>query len=140
MTRRMCLSSFTRRGGEFQTHTLCVDSLLIFLARSGHCQRLAPIWETLAEHFEDFSETLTIAKMDATENDLPLSVPFEIQGFPTLKFKKAGTKEFIEYGGDRSLEDLIEFVKKTSANSVEASETETASGSAEEAAAEHDEL
>lgn len=85
----------------------------------GHCQRLAPIWETLAEHFEEFSETLTIAKMDATENDLPLSAPFEIAGFPTLKFKRAGTKDFIDYNGDRSLESLIEFVMENSNNSIE---------------------
>lgn len=26
----------------------------------GHCQRLAPIWETLAEHFEEFADTLTM--------------------------------------------------------------------------------
>ena len=50
------------------------------------------------------------AKMDAPENDLPPSVPFRVASFPTLKFKPAGTNEWIDYDGDRSLESLIAFV------------------------------
>ncbi len=57
--------------------------------------------------------------MDATENDLPPSAPFEVNGFPTIKFKRAGTKEFIDYTGDRSLENLIEFVISESNNPIE---------------------
>lgn len=57
--------------------------------------------------------------MDATENDIPPSAPFEVAGFPTIKFKRAGTREFIDYAGDRSLEALIEFVKSESNNPVD---------------------
>lgn len=56
--------------------------------------------------------------MDATENDLPPSVPFRIAGFPTLKFKQAGSREFIDYDGDRSLESLIEFIEEKAKNSL----------------------
>jgi protein disulfide-isomerase A1 len=49
--------------------------------------------------------------MDATENDIPPQAPFRVQGFPTLKFKPAGSSEFIDYAGDRSLDSLIEFVE-----------------------------
>lgn len=59
--------------------------------------------------------------MDATENDLPASVPFRISGFPTLKFKPAGSRDFVDYEGDRSLESLIEFVEKTAKNSLTSS-------------------
>ena len=48
--------------------------------------------------------------MDAPENDLPPSVPFRVTSFPTLKFKLAGTNEWLDYEGDRSLESLIAFV------------------------------
>lgn len=48
--------------------------------------------------------------MDATENDLPAGLPFRVEGFPTLKFRPAGSDEFLEYEGDRSLESLVEFV------------------------------
>ena len=57
--------------------------------------------------------------MEATENDLPASVPFRISGFPTLKFKKAGTKEFIDYEGDRTLEGFIAFIEENAANKLE---------------------
>ena len=59
--------------------------------------------------------------MDATENDLPPSVPFKVSGFPTLKFRPAGSKDFIDYDGDRSLESLIEFVEVQSKNPLNAS-------------------
>jgi len=57
--------------------------------------------------------------MEAQENDLPLSVPFRISGFPTLKFKPAGSKEFIDYEGDRSFESLVAFVEEHAKNSLE---------------------
>ena len=57
--------------------------------------------------------------MDATENDLPPSAPFRVAGFPTLKFKKAGTKDFVDYDGDRTLESLVAFVEENAANSLE---------------------
>ena len=66
--------------------------------------------------------TLTIpasAKMEAQENDLPPTVPFRIGGFPTLKFKPAGTRDFLDYEGDRSLESLIAYVEENAKNSLE---------------------
>ncbi len=56
----------------------------------------------------DFARKVTIAKVDATAND----VPEEIQGFPTIKLYKAGDKTNpVDYSGDRSIEDLADFVK-----------------------------
>ncbi len=59
------------------------------------------------------------AKMEATENDLPPSVPFRVSGFPTLKFKPAGTLDFIDYDGDRALESLIAFVEEQAKNPLD---------------------
>jgi len=53
-------------------------------------------------------------------NDLPASAPFRVNGFPTIKFKQAGTREFIDYEGDRSLESLIEFVETHAKNPLDA--------------------
>ena len=61
------------------------------------------------------------AKMEAPENDLPPSVSFRVNGFPTLKFKKAGSREFIDYSGDRSLESLIAFVEENAVNPLDKS-------------------
>jgi protein disulfide-isomerase A1 len=58
------------------------------------------------------------AKMEAQDNDLPPSAPFRVAGFPTIKFKPAGTRDFIEYEGDRSLESLIAFVEEHAKNSL----------------------
>ncbi|KAF8311892.1 protein disulfide isomerase [Clavulina sp. PMI_390] len=84
-----------------------------FATWCGHCKRLAPTWETLAEKFAG-DDSLLIAKMDGEKNDLPAGTPFSIEGFPTLKFKPAGSRQFINYEGDRSLEDLLSFVQKWS--------------------------
>ncbi|CDO75582.1 hypothetical protein BN946_scf184858.g22 [Trametes cinnabarina] len=87
----------------------------------GHCKRLKPTWDSLGEHFANVKDRVTIAKMEATENDLPPSVPFRISGFPTLKFKPAGSQEFIDYDGDRSLESLIAFVEEHAKNPLDPS-------------------
>ncbi|KAI0307172.1 disulfide isomerase [Multifurca ochricompacta] len=86
----------------------------------GHCKRLKPTWDSLGEHYAAVKDRLIIAKIDAPENDLPPSVPFRVAGFPTLKFKPAGTKQWIDYDGDRSLESLIAFVDEHAGNSLKA--------------------
>lgn len=77
--------------------------------------------------------------MDATLNDIPPSAPFKVQGFPTLKFKPAGSLDFIDYTGDRSLESLIEFVeinKKSESGEADGDEDEDDDADV----VEHDEL
>lgn len=61
--------------------------------------------------------------MEATENDIPPTAGFRVSGFPTIKFKKAGTKEFIDYNGDRSLENMIAFVEENAVNDLHATTT-----------------
>lgn len=62
---------------------------------------------------------MTIAKVDATAND----VPDEIQGFPTIKLFPAGGKsEPILYSGSRTIEDLATFVKENGKYKVDAYE------------------
>jgi len=85
----------------------------------GHCKRLAPIWTQLGEKYAPIKDKLMIAKLDVPENDLPASLPFRVQGFPTLKFKPAGGREFIDYEGDRSLENLVAFIEANAKNHIE---------------------
>jgi len=70
-------------------------------------------------YFRAESTSLHSAKIDSPENDLPPSVPFRVSGFPTLKFKPAGTREFLDYEGDRSLDSLVAFVRANAKNSLE---------------------
>ncbi|KAF7332095.1 Protein disulfide isomerase [Mycena kentingensis (nom. inval.)] len=85
----------------------------------GHCKRLKPTWDSLGDRYAPLKNTLTIAKFEATENDLPPSAKFTIAGFPTIKFKKAGTREFIDYEGDRSYESLVEFLEEHAVNPLD---------------------
>ncbi|KAI9786790.1 MAG: protein disulfide-isomerase precursor [Peltula sp. TS41687] len=97
------------------------DVLLEYYAPwCGHCKALAPKYEELAALYfnsPDLSKKVTVAKVDATAND----VPDEIAGFPTIKLFPAGSKESpIEYSGSRTIEDLANFIKENGKHQVEA--------------------
>jgi protein disulfide-isomerase A1 len=110
----------------------------------GHCKRLGPIWSAVGDHFAPINDKVLIAKMDATENDLPASVPFSIAGFPTIKFKAAGSKEYVDYEGERTLEGIIAYVEENAKNSLvgagSAAPKETSEAEPEAVVEEHDEL
>jgi protein disulfide-isomerase A1 len=125
------------------------DVLIEFYAPwCGHCKALAPKYEELGSLYQEseFKDQVTIAKVDATLND----VPDEIQGFPTIKLYPAGDKENpVTYSGARTIEDLIAFIKENGKHKAEVTpKPEEASEEAAPAASEkndaeeenHDEL
>jgi protein disulfide-isomerase A1 len=66
---------------------------------------------------EEFNSKVTIAKIDATANDVPDS----ITGFPTIKLFPAGSKDApVEYSGSRTVEDLANFVKENGKYGIDA--------------------
>ncbi|RMZ89189.1 hypothetical protein DV736_g3584, partial [Chaetothyriales sp. CBS 134916] len=88
------------------------DVLIEFYAPwCGHCKALAPNYEELGALYAtkaDFDSKVTIAKIDATAND----VPDEVHGFPTIKLFPAGDKSNpVDYSGPRTIEDLANFVR-----------------------------
>lgn len=82
-------------------------------------RRLAPTYEQLGELYTsnpDFASKVTVAKVDATLND----VPDEIAGFPTIKLYPAGGKDSpIDYTGARTLEDLAAFIRDNGKHGVD---------------------
>lgn len=79
---------------------------------------LAPKYDELGALYSgDLSSKVTIAKVDATAND----VPDAIAGFPTIKLYPAGAKDSpVEYSGARTVEDLADFVKENGKHKVDA--------------------
>src|SRR5256714_4532711 len=119
MTRKMFWSSSTLHGAviakrEFESVHLVSDLCSLIYSS------LAPKYEELAQLYvsnPSYAEKVTIAKVDATAND----VPEEIQGFPTIKLYPAGAKDSpVDYSGGRPVHDLAEFVKVNGKHKVDA--------------------
>ncbi|KAK5108624.1 hypothetical protein LTR62_008115 [Meristemomyces frigidus] len=101
------------------------DVLVEFYAPwCGHCKALAPKYDELAGLYKAHSDKIVIAKVDATAND----VPDEIQGFPTIKLFKAGSKDSpVDYSGSRTVDDLVTFIRDNGSHKIDVSGAEAAS-------------
>ncbi|XP_044480385.1 protein disulfide-isomerase-like [Mangifera indica] len=75
----------------------------------GHCKKLAPILDEVAVSYKNDADVV-IAKFDATANDIP-SDTFDVKGFPTVYLRSASGK-VVAYEGDRTKEDIIQFIEK----------------------------
>lgn len=79
----------------------------------GHCKRLAPEYEKLADAFEKKQDRVRIAKVDADANK-ELGRRAGIRGFPTIKWYAANSDEPVDYTGARTAEALAQFVTEQS--------------------------
>nr|XP_039254772.1 thioredoxin domain-containing protein 5-like isoform X1 [Styela clava] len=80
----------------------------------GHCKRLAPVWDQLAD--EDFSSAerpIRIVKVDCTKHT-KICTDNGVKGYPTLKLFDGG-EEKEKYSGARTLEALKAFVIENAA-------------------------
>ena len=105
------------------------DVMLLFYAPwCGHCKALHPKYEEVAKKLKEKNPKLLLAKIDATENEVE---NINISGFPTVKFYPGNKKNKapIDYNGDRSVNDMIKFIKTNAATPIiydeEAKETKT---------------
>lgn len=75
----------------------------------GHCQRLGPTWEQLAEISNEEYNNIRIAKVDCT-TESSLCSEQDVTGYPTLKFYKIGETKGTKFRGTRDLPSLISFI------------------------------
>ena len=71
----------------------------------GHCQRLAPEYEKLADAFAHKKDKVAIAKVDGDANR-GLSDRIGLQGFPTIKWYPANSVQGEDYMGERTVQAL----------------------------------
>lgn len=76
----------------------------------GHCKKLAPIWDELAESVSHIDD-LVIAKFDATLNEVE---GLAIKGYPTLKWYPKDNKAGIDFEGGRELPDFVAYLAEHS--------------------------
>jgi protein disulfide-isomerase A1 len=97
-------------GETFQSLVLTADKFVLLEAYApwcGHCKKLEPVYVELAEKVKS-NPDIVIAKMDATENEHPMMA---VTGFPTIRLFKPNDPTPVDYQGDRSLNDLIQFIE-----------------------------
>ncbi|CAH1134868.1 unnamed protein product [Ceutorhynchus assimilis] len=92
------------------------DTLIEFYAPwCGHCKKLAPTFDELAEKLKD--EDVSIVKMDATANDV--TGPFDVRGFPTLYWAPKDKKSSpVRYEGGREVDDFVKYIAKEATNEL----------------------
>jgi len=85
------------------------DVLVEFYAPwCGHCKKLVPIYDELAEKFQKSHPDVVIAKMDSTANEVE---SVRVDSFPTIKLFREGDNKVIDYNGERTLEGMSKFLE-----------------------------
>jgi len=92
------------------------DVLIEFYAPwCGHCKSLEPKYNQLGAKFKEV-ETVVIAKIDATANDVPPE--YGVGGFPTIFFKPAGKSAMKYDKSEREVADFTAFIKKHATHKI----------------------
>ncbi|KAH8584798.1 disulfide isomerase plus ER retention motif [Cryptosporidium sp. chipmunk genotype I] len=88
-----------------------LDVLIVFYAPwCGHCRKLEPDYNVLAQRLRGINDKLKIAKIDGSQNEVE---NIQILGYPSILLFKSGMKtEPILYNGDRSVANMIEWISK----------------------------
>ena len=85
------------------------DVLVKFYAPwCGHCKRLAPIYDKLANFYSEKNKRIKFVEVDATTNEIP---GFIIEGYPTIYlFKRNDKSHPVLYTGEDNYGDISKFI------------------------------
>ncbi|EGR33469.1 protein disulfide isomerase family protein, putative [Ichthyophthirius multifiliis] len=76
----------------------------------GHCKSLAPEWEKAAKALEGIAK---IGAVDMT-TDQDVGSPYNIQGFPTIKFFGDNKNSPLDYNGGRTANEIVKYLHSES--------------------------
>ncbi|XP_044758087.1 thioredoxin domain-containing protein 5 [Coccinella septempunctata] len=96
--------------------------IMFYAPWCGHCRRLAPTWEQLAEMLNEDDSNVRIAKVDCTV-DKKICSDEDVTGYPTLKFFKKGNSNGEKFRGPRDLPTLTTFINEQLRGGDEESDT-----------------
>ena len=83
----------------------------------GHCKSLAPIWEEVAEALKE-DGNVVVGKVDCSDNHA-LANRFRVKSYPTVKLISNG--RVYHFAGEKTLENLLEFARRTDRSANEGS-------------------
>lgn len=79
----------------------------------GHCIAMKEAWEELGRELEkpEYDADISIIEVEAnTVSKIHCNAAKNIDGYPTIRKVEKGGDKFKEYSGDRSMEDMLDFV------------------------------
>jgi thiol-disulfide isomerase/thioredoxin len=87
-----------------------LPTLTCIAIRCGHCRRLAPDWQRLADDYDSHPGVL-VADCDCTSDCKALCAELGVRGYPTIQYGAAGALQ--DYRGSRGYAELKSFVEAT---------------------------
>jgi thioredoxin-like negative regulator of GroEL len=92
-----------------ETYQSQKEVILFSMIGCGHCQHFKPTWNALRDRY---SQDDAVKLTEVSVNEEPEKVKkFDINGFPTILILQDGSPKE-KYQGDRSYEDVINFIEK----------------------------
>ena len=94
------------------------DVMIVFYAPwCKHSKKFLSIYEEIVKKLKEKNPKIMFAKMDATENEIESE---NILEYPTIKFYPGNKKNLppIDYEDERTIEDIINFIKDNAYNKV----------------------
>lgn len=82
--------------------------VLFYAPWCGHCNRMKPEWNNLAQDFP-VSGTTLIARINADEHK-KIAAKYNVNGFPTIIFFSKNDKNGVQYDGDRSVKAFKKYI------------------------------
>lgn len=82
--------------------------MLFYADWCGWSQKFLPVWKEFTNQCDKLN--ISHETIECTDNELCSNGKYNIEGFPTIILEANGN--IIEYDGDRSVQSLLDFVKK----------------------------